>query len=387
MALLVGIFFGIFIISQSFMASSDIEISPGDLLHQYPGYIPLSLSPANIGAFYTDGNGQRVYVTPSGSGSFVNFTLSYPSQDFYLYRGITYDISTHIAPYSIVYFTVDAASDSLYTGYSTYTGSSFNASVVYGSSSLSIANTAVSSFSLRILDSYGNNLGTFLNYPVGSVSRYSFIVDHPIDSFIIECVRGSPADSLSRTTFDSWNINKINIDIDVYSANYDHYLPLIYDQTVTNGQYLHHISVNSDTIVQYLQDLSVASGSPSEMEKFESGYLDKMDNQLSQVEDMMSSANPALPNGGDIAGFTSDVQNGLGVNGSSFDASAFSAATSAFSGASATEAGGPWEFFTQSVADSLSGDAMSVGLADDDYIYAWLDEMQRRYGIWVLSSP
>lgn len=142
-----------------------------------------------------------------------------------------------------------------------------------------------------------------------------------------------------------------------------------------------------ESILSAIQSFSDAASVPSAMEQFEQRYLEKMEGQLSQVEDMMSPDNPALPNGGDIAGFASDIQNGLGVSGSAFNASEFSDALSAFSGAEATAAGGPWEFFTQAVADSLSGDAQTAGLNDDDYIYAWLEMMQGRYSSWSSSSP
>lgn len=113
------------------------------------------------------------------------------------------------------------------------------------------------------------------------------------------------------------------------------------------------------------------------MSKFEDRYLTQQQDQLNQVEEMLTSANPALPNNGDFAGFASDISDGLGLSGSSFNPSDFSSATSKFGDTSSTSAGGPWEFFSQSVLDSLSGDTYSVGLSDDDYIYAWLDDMIR----------
>lgn len=140
-------------------------------------------------------------------------------------------------------------------------------------------------------------------------------------------------------------------------------------------------------ILSEIRSLNSSVSQPSAMEQFEGNYLDKMESQLSQVEEMMGPENTALPNGGDIAGFTSDVQNALGVSGSSFNASEFAAATSAFGGADATAAGGPWEFFSQAVADSLAGDTSSVGLNDDDYIYAWLEQMEGRYMRWGSFSP
>lgn len=140
-------------------------------------------------------------------------------------------------------------------------------------------------------------------------------------------------------------------------------------------------------IADSMNNLAGIVGTPSAMEQFEQKYLESMEDQLDKVESMLSPDNPALPNNGDVAGFVSDIQDGLGLSGSSFNASEFAEATSAFGGTSATAAGGPWEFFTQAVADSLAGDTSSVGLADDDYIYAWLDQMQGRYSLWHSSSP
>lgn len=138
-----------------------------------------------------------------------------------------------------------------------------------------------------------------------------------------------------------------------------------------------------DKTVQALSSIEVSNA----FSEYEDRYVENMQDQLAQIEEMLSPRNTALPNGGDIAGFVSDVQDGLGISGSSFSASAFKDATSKFGSANATGSGGPWEFFSQAVVDSLAGDTSSVGLADDDYIYAWLDEMQRRYGLWSSSSP
>lgn len=158
-----------------------------------------------------------------------------------------------------------------------------------------------------------------------------------------------------------------------------------YEQFVITS--LSDIALSNRAILQAVQDLNSTVGTPSAMEQFENNYLDKMEDQLSRVDDMLGPENTALPNGGDFAGFVSDIQDGLGVSGSSFSASEFAAATSAFGGSEATAPGGPWEFFSQAVADSLSGDTQSVGLNDDDYIYQWLDMIQGRYGLWSSSSP
>lgn len=131
-----------------------------------------------------------------------------------------------------------------------------------------------------------------------------------------------------------------------------------------------------------LSSLRDISGYQSPMEKFENAYLEKFDEQISKTEDFISPSNPVLPNNGDVAGFVNDISDGLGLSGSSFSAAEFSDATSAFSGSSATGSGGPWEFFSQEVANSLAGGTSAVGLNDDDYIYAWMDDAMRRYSKW-----
>lgn len=122
------------------------------------------------------------------------------------------------------------------------------------------------------------------------------------------------------------------------------------------------------------------------MEQFESDYLDNFEGQISQTESALSSSNPALPNGGDIGGFVSDVSDGLGLSGSSFNASDFNSATSGFSGSSSTGLGGPWEFFTQGVADDLAGDGPS-SIDDFDPIIAWMEQAERRRQQWGSYNP
>lgn len=158
--------------------------------------------------------------------------------------------------------------------------------------------------------------------------------------------------------------------------------PSIYfvpESSVSTGQSL-------DAILGAIKEqTSVIENDP--MSSFEDRYLETQQDQLNQIEDMMTSSNSSLPNDGNITGFASDVQSGLGLSGSSFNPSDFQSATEAFGNSSAVSAGGPWEFFSQSVADSLSGGTSSVSLNDDDYIYQWLDESQRRYSIWNSYSP
>lgn len=120
--------------------------------------------------------------------------------------------------------------------------------------------------------------------------------------------------------------------------------------------------------------------------KAEDSFIGKFGGQIEQVEDALSSFNPALPNGGDIGGFTSDLSDGLGLSGSSFSVSDLNDAAAGFSGPEATGVGGPWEFFTQTVVDDLSGDFVSMFDVDAlDPILVWFERAEGRYGVW--SSP
>lgn len=156
------------------------------------------------------------------------------------------------------------------------------------------------------------------------------------------------------------------------------------DSSASTGSALDQIlaqlrSLNTTSTAQ-LQDQQNAPA-----RKAEDSFIGKFGSQIDKVEDALSPSNPALPNGGDVGGFMSDVSEGLGLSGSSFSASDLNDAASGFSGADAVGVGGPWEFFTQGVADSLSGDAPMGIDADYDPILAWFEASERRYGTW--SNP
>lgn len=125
---------------------------------------------------------------------------------------------------------------------------------------------------------------------------------------------------------------------------------------------------------------------PSAMDKFEDNYITKAESQLNDVEDAIfgTGSGPLsslAPNDG-YTGFASDVSEGFGFSGDSFNPSEFSSALNQFSGSSAVGPGGPWEFFSQSVSDELSGgsgvSAFSASAPPDQYIYDWLSRMEER---------
>lgn len=120
--------------------------------------------------------------------------------------------------------------------------------------------------------------------------------------------------------------------------------------------------------------------------KFEDGYFENLGKQIDKAEEALTPANSALPNGGDVGGFVDDIGGGLGLSGSAFDGAQFEAATGAFTGAQSSASGGPWEFFTQAVADDLSGDTPSGIELDDDFIMVWFVQSEGRYGLWSNQS-
>lgn len=217
----------------------------------------------------------------------------------------------------------------------------------------------------------------YIDLPAHSTALYLYLVATPR-------VDGG---SLGGQAIAFGGIYSSNAFITFVPDNLDNRLSTISSTLTTQNTILNNMLTSVTSIDSQLANIATSVATPSEMEKFEGEYLDKMDGQLSQIEDMMSPQNTALPNGGDIAGFVNDLQGSLGASGSSFNAQQFSDAVGAFSGSAATGSGGPWEFFTQAIADSLSGATQGIGAGDDDYIYAWLEQSKGRYDKWISSSP
>lgn len=142
-------------------------------------------------------------------------------------------------------------------------------------------------------------------------------------------------------------------------------------------------------ILSAVQSLASSIGSPGPVDQLVGGFQDKFGGQIEKVENALSPSNSALPNGGDIGGFVDDLSDGLGLSGSSFNSSDFSSATSGFTGSDSTAPGGPWEFFTQAVADDLSGDSNGLSLFDVeelDPILQWFEQAERRSSSWSNRS-
>lgn len=141
------------------------------------------------------------------------------------------------------------------------------------------------------------------------------------------------------------------------------------------------------TFVDIIDAIHDAGNAQGPLDKLVSGWQDNFSGQMEQVESGLSSSNPALPNGGDIGGFVSEISDGLGIQGSSFSGTEFNSATSGFTGSDSTGIGGPWEFFTQGVADDLSGDSPAGIDADYDPILAWVEDSERWLKSWGSYNP
>lgn len=109
-----------------------------------------------------------------------------------------------------------------------------------------------------------------------------------------------------------------------------------------------------NSLIGAIDRVQAAVSEPSPMDKFEGEYLESFGGQIDKTEQALSPTNPALPNNGDVGGFASDIQQTMGITGSSFNAQEFAQASAGISGNSAVEDSGIWQFFTQQVADDLA---------------------------------
>lgn len=139
-----------------------------------------------------------------------------------------------------------------------------------------------------------------------------------------------------------------------------------------------------------LSKIEQATTQLSPMGQFESDYLQNFESQLNGVEDALlgqgnSSLSGLAPEGGDFVGFATDISDGFGFSGSAFNPSQLADAVNGLSGTDAFGVGGPWEFFSQSTADSLAGNSGVNTLLNrpPDYeIYLWILEAEKRRSSW-----
>lgn len=135
-------------------------------------------------------------------------------------------------------------------------------------------------------------------------------------------------------------------------------------------------------------DKLASSAGQSAMDKFAGNYLDKFGGgassggsggQIGKTEGFMDGSQGNLPNGGDVGGFASDIQNSMGIKGDKFNSQEYSQAVGGLSGSSASGDGGPWQFFTDEVAnDMATGGGARYGRRKSDP----MEELQD----WIANS-
>lgn len=320
-------------------------------------------------------------VTAFSSGSTTtNLSSGYYTLKSGIVGGVYISIPSNTSAGRLyVYGLLPGFSDSAYSSWTNYAASSTGSQIL--SPNFIVSSSTLNLLNYNYLEETTPAWPGYVDLPAHTNTLYLYIYAHVPETVSHSRSVGAFYGSNAFITF-------------VPTPDYDSRLSTIASNISTTNSRLSTTNSTLTSVLDHvtsidnqLASISSSLAEPSPMEQFENDYLDKMGDQLSQVEEMMGPDNPALPNGGDIAGFASDLQNGLGVSGSSFNSQEFSAAVGAFSGTEATAAGGPWEFFTQAVADSLSGETQMSSLSDDDYIYVWLEMMEGRYSSWASSSP
>lgn len=315
-----------------------------------------------------------------------------------------YDVTAFVATNNRQYFTTNVI-----PGRYAYYGANIGSPDTYGFY-VTLPPSSVPGF-LDIVGLYPmevSNATTLQNWVYGDISVGNDVTSpapwavSPVYTFLSSSVSPFVAPASNGSIYNQ-SVDNPSFHVYIPSHSATLYL-LVYSGYMNNGSSKHGVVYLSDGFISFTPDpafqsqttlqsiLSVvqdiaSGGSSSPVDSLVGGWSDKFQGQISQVEDALSPSNPALPNGGDIGGFVTDVSDGLGLSGSSFSSSDFNEATSAFSGSASTGTGGPWEFFTQGVADDLSGDS-PMGIDDDyDPIIAWMQQAERWRDAWASSNP
>lgn len=148
----------------------------------------------------------------------------------------------------------------------------------------------------------------------------------------------------------------------------------------------------SQSILSAIRGIQASVTQQSPMDKFESDYIENFSGQLSGTEKYLGNGSPVLPDNfvsssGGQSSVVDGLTSGMGLSTGSLNMSDFSNATGLFSGSDAIGVGGPWEFFTQGVADSMvTGGAVAVDVLDpENELLKWLEDMERRNWLDTVS--
>lgn len=374
---------------------SSASSSPDDsLILSYPVDIDYSVLPLTLPTSYYVFYGTTINTTsyvPLSSLNVMSQAISYSSQSFEYRTFISATGGSYVSTFMGVGIPGQfKAGSSVTLNWSNFRSFVYSTKVSSPSSGFSYSSNTVQNSqiypSYYVYDQYFNILAGPFSGTGQTTLTLSSNVSTLIFGYYYTCAGGTGSSAYVSATTYLTNAPS--------TLTYSVYIPPTIEDLVSTSNSLvssgnatrSHIDSDMHQVITILQDMSTSAANDP-MSQFEGKYLEQMGDQLTGVEGMMSSSNPALPNGGDFVGFADDMQKGFGVNGSSFNPSDFSSAAGSFSGSSSTAEGGPWEFFSQSVADSLAGGASSIGLDDDDYIYAWLEQSERRYGLWASFNP
>lgn len=149
-------------------------------------------------------------------------------------------------------------------------------------------------------------------------------------------------------------------------------------------------SVNSLLIsVNEIKNSIVGGGQQSPMDQFESDYLNNFSNQLDKTEQYLGSGSPVIPDNfvsgsGGQPSMVDSITDNMGFSNSSFDSQKFGDAIGSLSGSSSIGDSGPWQFFTEEVANDMSTGGTSYALRPPDPMEEFEDWISRSEG-WLSS--
>lgn len=137
-----------------------------------------------------------------------------------------------------------------------------------------------------------------------------------------------------------------------------------------------------EDLKQAAENIEDAVKKKSAMEQFEEDYLKAQESQLDTVTEMLSPDNPALPNNGNVAGFSKDLSKSLGIKGSDFSFSEFNKALDMIGDTKSDSS--MWSFFSQDTADSMAtpnNKTRSIS-SDDNWLDDYISEAEKRRSLW-----
>lgn len=149
------------------------------------------------------------------------------------------------------------------------------------------------------------------------------------------------------------------------------------------------ISINQ--LLEAVKGIGSSVSQPSPMDKFESDYLTNFSGQIDKTEQYIGSDSPVLPDNFLTSGsdgspsMVDSITDNMGFSNSSFDSQKFGDAVGSLSGSSSTGDSGPWQFFTDEVANDMATGGMSYALRPPDpmeELEEWINQSDGWLGSW-----